>query len=252
MIESNVAESRTLPIDRLRLFELVTHGLTHEISNSNQSILLCAQVLLEIVAGIKRITDHYYEEHGDFVVGGIQYSTVKDELLSYVTDVLHSAENIQRSVSELGKFARPAILQSQSVSLNRAVETAATLLANLIRKTTGRFTLELAPGLPEIDGNPQWVLQAILYLILNVCQSVEDRTEPLQISTRHHREEGVVVCEATCGGAHAGDEEAQDAGNEWSTVRRTMEQLGGTLELKGASARPTGAVLRLPVPERIP
>lgn len=182
--------------DRLILLESILPGVMHEISNNNQTILLTGQILLEIWEDLMPIIDLYFNEHGDFTAGGLQYSLIKGELSGYCTNVLTSSKKIERIVSEIRSFMNPdAEAGFQSFSLNRLIEATATLLANPIRKATDHLALELDSSIPDILGLPGLIVQLLLHLLLNACRSLGNRESSLVISTRHDTEESFVVCE---------------------------------------------------------
>lgn len=181
--------------NKLYLLETILPGVAHEINNNNQTILLSNQVLLEVWESLKRITDRYFKEHGDFSVGGIDYSTVRNELADYYTSVLGSAEKIRQITNEMRSFVRSDDSSSDSsLDLNSLLQSAVTLLANPIRRATDHLVLELAPNLPQIQGHCQNIEQVLLNLIFNACCSLTNRQQSIMISTHHNKKSHTVVC----------------------------------------------------------
>ena len=262
MASLDETQDRAIRDDKLRLLRALIPGLAHEINNSNQTTLLTAQILLDVWKGIKQITDRYYADHGDYTVGGIKYSTIKEELPDYLANVLHSAERIEKIVSELTAFCRSEITsEQQPVDLNRLVDSAITLLANPIRKSTNNFSVDLAPDLPQIMGNPQILSQSILNLILNACQALRDRKNSIYISTRYEDKDNIAVCEVKDEGRGVAPELMKriraidvntqpfpaDIGRGLSAVLRIVIQHGGSFELQSEADQGTRAIIRLPV-----
>ena len=79
MTEAGENRDSTLHRDKLSLLELIIPGVAHEINNKNQTILLTTQIILEIWEDLKKITDRYFAEHGDFAAGGLEYSLIRRE-----------------------------------------------------------------------------------------------------------------------------------------------------------------------------
>jgi len=226
MDESTTGPGLALRSDRLILFETIIPGLAHEINNCNQAILLTAEVLHGVSRSLQRIADRYLEDHGDFIAGGVQYSSIRDELQGHFEDIITAAQSIRRLVTDLRAFTGGGHRASDPVNLNRVLENARTLLTNTIRKSTDA-----------------WLLQMVLLLILNACRGLADRRDPLAIVTRWSPESRKAVCEVTY---HGADSATESRDVPWATVSWMSEQIGAdfllTRDLEGA----TRITLRIP------
>ena len=69
------------------------------------------------------------------------------------------------------------------VDLNTVVRKATGLAANLIRKSTRRFSTEIAAHMPLFDGNTQRLEQVVINLVVNACQALPDRERAICITT---------------------------------------------------------------------
>ncbi len=246
MDERNAEADRILRSDRLTLYEAIVPGLAHEINNCNQAILLTAEVLHGFYRGIKRIADRYMEDHGDFVAGGMEYSTIREELQGHFEDVIHAAQSIRRIITDLRSFTRAAHGAPEPVSLNRVIESACTLLANTIRKSTDSLQPELDPSVQEIQGDFPWLLQIVLILVLNACRGLTDRKDALTVATRWDAETKTVVGEVRYRSRGTQPPRLGDPGEQWSTAAWMAEQVGGTLQLALEPRDVIRAILRLP------
>ncbi|UCF99987.1 MAG: hypothetical protein JSV89_10725 [Spirochaetaceae bacterium] len=188
--------SQLLRENKLYLLEAILPGIAHEINNNNQTIMLSSQVLLEVWQSLKKITDLYFEEHGDFSVGGLEYSAVSNELTDYYNNVLGSTEKIQQVTAEMRSFIRSDNSSDHdTIEVNGVIQSVVTLLANPIRRATDHLVLELTPSLPHIGGNVQNIEQIFLNMVFNACCSLTDRQQSIRISTHHNKKSHTVVCE---------------------------------------------------------
>jgi signal transduction histidine kinase len=182
--------------DRLYLLETILRANAHEINNHSQTIILTGQILLEVWEGLKRITDRYFDEHGEFSAGGLEYSMLRDELSGYFSNILDGAQKIEQIVSAIRGFLRKDLEEENGpVDLNHLIESSLILLENSIRKSTSNLQLKLDLLIPKIQGCPQSIKQAILHLIINACRSIHDKKQELELSTHYDASEQNVICE---------------------------------------------------------
>ncbi len=195
MNEPNTEAVSLLQEDRSYLLEIILPGIAHEINNNNQTILLSGQVLLEVWESLKPVADRYLNEHGDYSVGGLDYSAVGDELAGYYANLLHGAEEIEKMVTALRDFLHyDPSTKDAPVDLNRLIDRALILLANSIRKATDNLRFDPAPGIPVFRGCPRNIAQVLLHLIRNACLSLTSQKQAIEISTRYDRAEGTARC----------------------------------------------------------
>jgi signal transduction histidine kinase len=71
----------------------------------------------------------------------------------------------------------------EALDLNRVVDKAVGLTANLIKKSTRRFTLSCHPELPVMMGNAQRIEQVVINLVVNACQALPDLDHGLSVLT---------------------------------------------------------------------
>ena len=248
--------------DALHIVETVLSGISHEINNRSQTILLTAQVLLEVWEGLKRITDQYFEEHGDFSSGGLDYSMLRQELSTYYSNILRDAQQIEQLVRALQPLIRKDSQPERgAVDLNNLLGSALTLLANSIRRTTENLRQKLDPALPQFQGNSWSILLVILLLFINACRSVRDQRQIIEISTRYSKSEKTVECEICYGGAEIPQQllsrlRAVLSGLEsgpvdsylgMATVGKVMSAHGGVIEIDSAAGKGTQVTLSFPV-----
>lgn len=106
--------------------------------------------------------------------------------------LIQEVERMNRTVSELLSFARPAPLHVQEVFLSELLADTLRLIASDTENSGIVTRLQLAEDLQSVGGDPDRLNQVFLNLLLNAVQSMEQGGE-LTVSARNSREGGSVV-----------------------------------------------------------
>lgn len=176
-------------------------GVAHEINNPNTSILMNASILNKTWKHVLPVLNQYAESHSDFAVGGMDYSGLKDRIPRLLDDIEENAGRIRDIVGELKTFAQqsPPDL-NDDVDINLAVRKAQGLTANLIKKSTDHFSINSGADIPLFRGNRRKVEQVLINLLINACQSLTERSQPIEIQTCFEPASRTVVVEVRDGG----------------------------------------------------
>ena len=70
--------------DRLASPGILVAGVAHEINNPNQSILTNADLIIDAWNSVTPILEDYYKLHGDFIIGGLDYMEMREEMPNYL------------------------------------------------------------------------------------------------------------------------------------------------------------------------
>jgi PAS domain S-box-containing protein len=171
-------------------------GVAHEVNNPNNYIMLNAPLLVDAWQAAKPILEEYYEENGDFLLGGMMYSEMRENIPKLFSGIVEGSERIRQIVADLKNYVRPDTSDlTQSVDLNRVVQSALSLLSSMVRKSTDRFSADLEKDLPLVKGNFQRLEQVVINLVQNACQAIPDRGKSIRVSTRWDKVNGNVVLE---------------------------------------------------------
>ena len=160
-------------------------GVAHEINNPNNFIMLNTPLLMDAWNAVKPILDEYYEENGDFILGGMPYSEMRENVPRLFSGIQEGSGRIKQIVNDLRDYVRQETSElNQEVDLNNVVTSALSLLSNMVKKSTDRFSVKAGNDLPLIRGNFQRLEQVVINLVQNACQALPDRTRAITIETR--------------------------------------------------------------------
>ncbi len=191
-------QQRLIQADKLASLGILAAGIAHEINNPNQAIMSNTGYLKNAWKTVTPILDAYFEENGDFLIDGMDYSAVREELEEYHTLIADCTRRIDTIIQDLKAFARyEADPQMTEIDVNIVLHSAITLSRNFIKKSTHNFSVEYGENLPKIKANSQKLGQVFINLIQNACQSLTDMNERVTIRSFRQTENNHIVIEVT-------------------------------------------------------
>jgi len=184
--QARIQQEQLIQTDKMVSLGILVSGVAHEINNPNNFIMLNTPLLLEAWESILPILNDYYQQQGDFVVGGLQYSEMREHVPVLFSGIVDGAKRIKNIVQELRDFARqhPGELM-EDIDINAVVHSALTLVSNMIKKTTDRFDVKYGSALPKLRGNFQRLEQVVINLIQNACYALPDKNRGIFVSTSY-------------------------------------------------------------------
>ena len=191
---ADITEERRLSqemaqIDKLIALGTVVAGVAHEINNPNHVILLNAPIVAEIWQNVDPILDRHLHAHGDFAIGKMFYSQMKQDIPVLIADIASSGKRIKRIVEVLKNFsAKSDSLVLAAVDINEAVKNAVLLLNYKIKKTTSSFNVTYGQDLPQLEADQQKLEQVFVNLIGNALEALPDKRKAVSIETRYEKE----------------------------------------------------------------
>jgi PAS domain S-box-containing protein len=189
-------EQQLIQADKMASLGILVSGVAHEINNPNNFILLNGRICSRVWEDIQPILREYSQNHGDFLLAGMPYSESQPKIGQLIAGIHEGAQRIKKIVQNLRDFARrDAGEMTEGVDMNAVVDSAVTLVRNLVDKCTSRFALELAPSLPRVTGNFQQLEQVVINLLTNACQALPDRDRGVTVATRAHPTSGRLTIE---------------------------------------------------------
>ncbi|OGU09323.1 MAG: histidine kinase [Geobacteraceae bacterium GWC2_55_20] len=219
-------QDKLIQADKMASLGILVAGVAHEINNPNGLILLNMPILREVYRDAEEILEERYRAQGDFTLGGLPYSRMRNEVPCLLEEMQEGANRIKRIVEELKDFARQDVSAATEVlDFNAVVQTAVRLVDSSIRAATNRFETDYAPNLPAISGNAQRIEQVVVNLILNACQSLPDMERGIFLTTGYDQSADCVVLELIDQGGGIAPEHVAHLTDPFFTTKR---ETGGT------------------------
>ena len=249
-------QAQLVHADKMATLGTLVSGIAHEINNPNLFVKSNAAILAKVLRSARPILESYYEEHGDFKLGGIPYSRMREQIPEMVDGIMDGCERINNIVSELREFAgRDSPEMTEAVDLNEVVKAALNITSGLINDATDNLHVEYAQGLPEIRGNFQRLEQVVINLLTNAAQALRNKREGISVTTEYREaDEGVGISEENLrlifDPFFTTKREAGGTGLGLSISLGIVQEHGGTLKFSSTEGEGTTASLSIPVGDK--
>lgn len=194
--ETKLQQQQLIQADKMISLGVLISGVAHEINNPNSIGMLNTAMLHRAWTSAKPILDAYHRENGDFLMAGIEYSEMREQIPRLFLELEDSSRRIKNIVQDLKDYARQDTTRHmEEVDVNAVVLAAIRLNHNKIKNATNHFSTELAQNLPAIRGNRQRLEQVVINLIQNSCEALTAPVQAITVSTQHDsmRREVVIV-----------------------------------------------------------
>lgn len=212
--------------DKMSSLGVLVAGMAHEINNPTSLILLNIRQLQRAWRDIGPLLEEYFVRNGDFEVGGLDYSEIREDIPELLLETQDRAERIKRIVHDLKDYSqqdrRPRI---RSIDLNEVANVAIRLVDNSIKKHTTRFSVFLAENLPSFKGTARRIEQIVVNLLLNACQVLERDDQKITLRTGFLEKSGELILEVVDEGRGIAPEHLRKLTDPFFTTRREQ---GGT------------------------
>lgn len=261
--ELRVRQQQLIQADKMASLGILVSGVAHEINNPTGNLLMNLPVLRRSFEAVQASLETRFRDEGDFMIGGLRYSALRDELPRTLVDMQDSANRIKRIVEDLRQFARKDTSSlTDAVDLNAVVEASLRLVENPLRSATRRVVVDCVPALPRFRGNAQRIEQVIVNVLLNACHAVQGREGGIAVRTRYDapRRELVLVVEDE--GVGIPPEHLPHLTDPFFTTKRDqggtglglsisagiIKEHGGHMEFRSKVGAGTAVTVGLPVP----
>jgi PAS domain S-box-containing protein len=256
-------EQQMMQASKLVALGTLVSSVAHEINNPNNFIMLNAPLLLEAWENSKPVLEEYYERNGDFIIGGLKYTEMREIIPVLFSGILDGSRRIKEIVEDLRDFVRrDASDMTQSVDLNAVIKSAVTLLSNMIMKSTQKFSIEYGRDLPRVKGNFQRFEQVMINLIQNACQALPDPQRGITLSTSYDEKKQSILISIQDEGMGIPPKDLPHIMEPFFTTKRDsgglglglsissriVKEHGGTLTFTSEPGKGTTADIILPIP----
>ena len=192
--EARNIQAKLIQANKMTSLGLLVSGVAHEINNPNNFILANSQLLERSWADALKILDEYYRENGEFFIGGVSFSEMKNHSPKLFAGISDGARRIENIVTNLKNFARnDGSIERVDVNVNKVATAAVTILHYELNKFTENFHMELTENIPLVKGSGQQLGQIIINLLMNACQALQSRQDGIWLVTGFDAAAGQVI-----------------------------------------------------------
>lgn len=242
--ELRIQQQQLIQADKMTSLGILVSGVAHEINNPTSLLLLNLPILQDAWHDSQQTLEKRYHEEGDFLLGGLAYSQMRDEIPALLDDMQKGAKRIKRIVNDLKDFSRQEADDIQETfNLNDIVTTATRLMDNTIQKSTANFSVQLASYLPDSKGNAQRIEQVIINLIVNACQALDNHNQSIVINTFYLPTLNLVGLDVTDQGQGIAEADLPRLLDPFFTTRREQGGTGLGLSISGGIVKAHGGQL---------
>jgi PAS domain S-box-containing protein len=194
VIATDVTEKRLLEAQAIRNARLASLGtivasVAHEINNPNNSIRFNTSVLMRSWRDILEVLKNFWEEHGDFTIGGVPVDQALGGTPRLLEGIDKGTRRIERIVGTLKHMARPDAGElDHGVDLAEVLSTGLSILQSQIHKCCDDCHLEIREPLAQVRGNPQQLEQVFINLVQNALESLPERSRGVLIRAQTEAE----------------------------------------------------------------
>lgn len=182
--ESRRMLSQLIQANKMSSIGTLASGIAHEINNPNNFIIFNSVLIADSWEDCMEILEKHYREHGDFTIGGLPYSEMKELMPDLLDGILEGSRRIKGIVQDLKDFSRVDRTGLEgSFEVNRAVLSSCSILRNQIDRYTERFEVRCSDGLPLVKGSLQKIEQVIINLIMNALQALPEKSRGVIVET---------------------------------------------------------------------
>ena len=195
------AEQRLQQAQKMETLGTLVAGVAHEINNPINLILYNLPLLQKIWTDLLPALISLAESAPERKFGGFTADFLKDNLAQLVADMEMAANRVTKIVADLKNFSRQSnIAEKHLLNINTAVTNALRLAQTILRKVAIGVRTELAPDLPEVEGNLQSIEQVVLNIVINAAQAIDHTHGEILIQTGFSLKDGRVYLRVTDNG----------------------------------------------------
>jgi len=225
--EAKSKQAQLIHSNRMASLGKVVTGIAHELNNPNNLIMFNAPMIEQAWQDAERILAEYRREHGDFPLGGLPYSEMREIVPKLLQGITDASWRIRNFVGDLKGFALTGTRDREcEVRVHEIIRSSVGILSHEIRKRCSRFQVDEAPGSLVVRGCRQELEQVLINLILNSLEALPDRDRAIQVSASTNESEGVVEIVVRDEGVGMSPEALKNISQPFFTTKQDSGGLG--------------------------
>jgi len=180
--EIRFRQAQLIHANKMGALGMLVSSVAHEVNNPNNFILHNIEIISEAFKDVYPILQDYYQENGDYYLGGIPLSEFEDIVPRLIYGIRDGSERIRNIVENLRDFVRSDRARLDGiVDMGVVVGNAVALMRSEISKHTNSFSVECADNVPLVRGSAQKLEQVVINLLLNALQALTDRHQAVTV-----------------------------------------------------------------------
>ncbi len=253
---------RLLQAEKMAALGTLVSGVAHEINNPTNIITMNLARMRQIWQDAGALFDDYHQENGDFLLGGLEYSSAHTLLSGMFQAIDQAAERIGTIVRDLLAYGRPAAEDHvDGVNLNTVARNALSAVQRPLDHHGGEMVVDLDDTIPVVRGSQRRLEQVVVNLLLNACHACDDTQAAIRLHTGHHADTHVMLAVSDAGHGMSADILAR-IGEPFFTTKRgagtglglwmsktIIEEHDGDMTIDSAPGRGTTITVLLPIQE---
>ena len=195
--KAQMHHQQLMQADKMASLGILVASVAHEINNPTNFITLNAPIIKDSWLSIRPITEEYFKQNGDFSIGGLHYSEMRDSLSQLIDGMIEGADRICDITNSLKDYARqePDSKMNEKVELNLSVQKAIALLSNMIKNSTSHLEVTYSDEQLCCIGSRQKIEQVIVNLVQNACQALPRPEKAVRIRVGREDSVGMISVE---------------------------------------------------------
>lgn len=224
--ELAIQHHQLIQADKMTSLGILVAGVAHEINNPAGLVRHNLSTLKRISQASAEALEERYRQEGDFFIGGLPYSLLREESSQIFSEMEDGMGRIVQIVNDLKDFARKdSMVLNESTSLNEVVAASLRLLESPLRKQISGIQVELAETLPPFAGNSSRIQQVIINLVMNAAQAGAGYEPDIKVATHYDDRADELVLSVEDNGVGIARDKLKNLCDPFYTTRREQ---GGT------------------------
>jgi two-component system NtrC family sensor kinase len=180
--------AKLIQTNRMTSLGLLVSSMAHEINTPNGSISMSGDFLARALKDALPLLQQLTREEGEFSLGGLPFSSARDELLESCGSIQRNSERIAKVIQDLRSYSLGDRNEfNPNVDVNQVIASALAVIRAHGRHTKITINTNLASGLPRINGSSHQLEQVLVNCLLNALQSLPEGTGEAAVTTSYDR-----------------------------------------------------------------
>ncbi len=179
------------------------------------------------------------------------------EASKYLERVIEEVGSLKKILNNFLEFARPAPPRTDNLELSPLIQTAAELVTGEAHTKAAEISINIPRQASHVRADPEQLSRVFLNLFNNALEALPDRNGKITV-TAHRNDSGEIVVELSDNGCGMDRETVKKIFNPFFTtrdnglglglaiVKKTLEEIGGWIEVDSAPGEGTRFTLCLP------